>query len=109
MGKPVLGDILNGQPNVVLAHALRQKNSHLKREVTRWVGKGTGRRPGNVTPIIEAVKALGSIDYACDVMNRYIGRARKALDRIPEGQPRSVLEGLLQLISALPEHNERLR
>lgn len=107
MGKPILGDILNGQPNIVLAHALRQKDSHSKQEVTRWVGKGTKLRPGDATAITEALNALGSIEYARGVVKQYINGARKALDGISEGRPKAILEGFLHLISPVPAHDEQ--
>lgn len=108
MGKPTLGDLLNGQPNIVLAHALQQKNSLQRRQVTSWLGKGTERRPNDLIPILRALEKIGSIDYAGDLLNVYVNRAKKALEGFPEGKPKRRLKGFLQVISILPTNHEQL-
>jgi geranylgeranyl pyrophosphate synthase len=102
MGKPVLSDLLNGQPNIVLAHALARKDERLARDVGKWLGKGVESCPLDVGPILKALESLGSFDYACGVLGSYVRRARNALENIPDGKPKRFLMGFLQLVSTVP-------
>lgn len=103
MGKPILGDLLNGQPNIVLAHALDQEDGPSKRMLAYWLGRGVENRPKNIGPILHALEALGSIDFAYDLVRSHLERAKKALECIPLAKPKKLLEGFLQLISVNDE------
>jgi octaprenyl-diphosphate synthase len=103
LGKPILGDLLNGQPNFLLAHALSQADSPAKEQITHSFLRGVTDSPSDPAPIVDALRELGSIDFAERLVTRYAIRGRNALKSIPEGPPRILLEGLLDLALALPE------
>lgn len=107
MGKPILGDLLNGQPNIVLAHALGHKEGPDKRAVLRWYGKGTRASPGNPERIVAALTRLGSLQYAQGVVEQHLARGWDSLQDIRPCRPRRVLEAFVRLIAYLPVPHDR--
>jgi octaprenyl-diphosphate synthase len=106
MGKPLLGDLLNAQPNIVLAHALAQGGSTAGSIVREFLGQGVTKWPPNITPVINAFKDLGSIDFGMQCVRSRTVRARNALRGIPEGAPRHLLAGFLDLVALFGEPGE---
>lgn len=102
MGKPILHDLLNGQPNIVLAHALSGKSTAQSHLVARWLGKGTHNHPARVAPIIRALEELGSIDYGRMMVTRYLKKANEGVLEIPEGRARRLLKRIVDPALLLP-------
>jgi len=101
MGKPILGDLLNGQPNIVLAHALGRKTGADKRVLLRWYGRGPQASPANPAHIVAALTRLGSLQYAQRVVEQHLACARDALQDVRACRPRRVLESFLDLTDCL--------
>lgn len=98
MGKPILGDILNAQPNIVLAHALTRRDSTARREVKRWLARGVQARPKRPVRLLAALHQLDSVEYALHVVKSQIDQGRQALESLPPGKSRRDLERFLELI-----------
>ena len=102
MRKPILHDLLNGQPNIVVAHALRGRPSRERRLLGRWFGEGIQNHPVNVAPIIEAAEKCGSITYGRKLVQLYLNRASKGLLELPNGKATRSLQQFLNLSTILP-------
>lgn len=98
MGKPILGDMLNAQPNIVLAHALARSDCPARREIQRWLGRGIQSPPRRPARVLAALQQLRSVDYAVNVVQSRIHQAQCALECLPPGKPRGSLERFLGLI-----------
>jgi geranylgeranyl pyrophosphate synthase len=108
VGKPVLSDLVNGQPNIVIVHALT-KNTHkmTKELILQYFGKASSHpqirnQISSCQPsILKALKESGSLLFACNLVNEYCHRALISLSEIPLSSARNKLEKLIQLVSKI--------
>jgi len=107
MGKPVLGDLLNAQPNIVLAHALVHGDGGTTGSIVEGLlGKGVNGRPPNITPVINAFKGLGSIDFGIQCLRARTVRARSTMRQLPTSSARQRLDSFIDLVSEIPVADE---
>ena len=106
LGKPILLDLLNGQPNLVLSHALTISTDKIAREIILKYF-GAGLRDNNILEhghdiqddVLSAVRKSGSLAYASEVVRDYCARAQDALSGVPASRARDELHGFIDLVS----------
>ncbi len=92
VGKPLLNDFVQGVYTLPVIFALQ--NKEYREEVSSLINKKdlTGEE---IKGLVELIKKSGGLEYSKGLAKRYIARARKSLDKIPEGSARDSLERLL--------------
>jgi geranylgeranyl pyrophosphate synthase len=105
LGKPVLLDLLSGQPNLVLAHALARDVDQFAHDAVR--GNFAAARTDRHTlaraqciqqEVLAALRATGSLSYASQVVRDYCQRAVSAIAGVT---PSSAKRELLELIASV--------
>ena len=94
IGKPVGIDIKERKMTLPLIYALNQSGWWDKRTIIYKV-KNQNDKPKKVREVIEYVKASGGIQYAQDVMQRYIDEAMLLLKDLPESPYKTSLQQLV--------------
>ena len=100
IGKPVLGDLRNAQPNFVLAHFFAHASQEIKQRLLQYWSK-RDIQP-DTSEILDICIRAGSLQYAIGVLKTYCAAAQDALTSLPESQARRLLYEFAELIADLP-------
>ena len=95
VGKPLGIDIKEKKMTLPLIYALNQAPWLEKRKIINIV-RNESHKPRKVSEVIAYVKSSGGIEYAQQVMHRYVEEARQLLQFFPESVYRTSLEQLVQ-------------
>jgi heptaprenyl diphosphate synthase len=98
VGKPVASDLSQGVYTLPVVLALARDDGTLARALERGRrGRTAGGRARRETArIVSLIRALGGIDGARALAQKYTARARREIDRLPPGEPRDVLAGVTE-------------
>jgi len=106
LGKPIMLDLFNGQPNIVLSHALTVSTDRSAREIVlKYFGVGLSNKgifehgPDIQGDLLSALRKSGSLQYALEVVRDYCARARQALAHVPASPAREELYAFIDLVS----------
>ncbi|MBO9637776.1 MAG: polyprenyl synthetase family protein [Siphonobacter aquaeclarae] len=95
IGKPVGIDIKEKKMTLPLIYALQQADWMTKRKVIRTI-KNDSENPKKVGEVIDFVKQSGGIQYATQVMKRYVDEALHILTDFPASAYRESLVNLVK-------------
>jgi len=97
--KPVGNDIREGKRTLIVVHALEKASKNQKKRILETLGNKDAS-PERIQETIELIDSLGAIDYAKEVAEKYIERAKEALASFPASEDREDLISLSDLIFA---------
>ncbi len=95
IGKPLGIDIKEKKMTLPLIYALSQTDFWQKRKIINYI-KNESDNPKRVNEVIAFVKASGGIEYATEVMGRFVTEARAILHQFPDSTYRQSLDELVQ-------------
>ncbi|WP_234734593.1 polyprenyl synthetase family protein [Tellurirhabdus bombi] len=95
VGKPLGIDIKEKKMTLPLIYALNKSGYREKRRIINII-KNESDNPKRVAEVISYVKESGGIQYATEVMGRYVDEAKTFLYTLPESTFRNSLEQLVQ-------------
>ena len=95
IGKPVGIDIKEKNMTLPLIFALNQADWFTKRRIINTI-KNDSENPKKVAEVIDFVKKSGGIEYATQVMKRYVDEALTILSEFPDNAYRNSLQSLVQ-------------
>jgi octaprenyl-diphosphate synthase len=95
IGKPVGIDIKEKKMTLPLIYSLNRAGWWEKRKIINIV-KNENHKPAKVKEVIAFVKQSGGIEYATEVMNKYISEASQLLDCFPPSIHKQSLEQLVK-------------
>jgi len=108
IGKPVLLDLLNGQPNIVLSHALTISTDQTAREIIlKYFGAGLTNKGilehgrDMQEDVLSTLRKCGSLEYASQVVRDYCSRAGDALSGVPASRAKNELRNIIDLVSEI--------
>lgn len=78
-----------------LIFALNKAGWNTKRHIINLI-KNHSNKPEKVTEVIDFVKQSGGMEYATQVMQRYVDEAFDIMDAFPESKYKTSLRGLVQ-------------
>ena len=85
IGKPAGSDVAQGKRTLMVLHALRQPDSPEKSRLLEALGQGETIDAGVLTRSLEALDALGSIQYARSKAEEFHQLAHACLNRLEDG------------------------
>ncbi|AHM59505.1 geranylgeranyl pyrophosphate synthase [Flammeovirgaceae bacterium 311] len=94
IGKPVGIDIKERKMTLPLIYALK-KSSWMDRRMVVYKVKNQSHRPKKVREVIDFVKKSGGIQYAEEVMKRYMEEAMQLLSAMPDSDYKTSLQQLV--------------
>jgi geranylgeranyl diphosphate synthase type I len=97
--KPVGNDIREGKQTLIIVHALEKASGSQKKLILETLGNKHAS-PEKIREIIELINSLGAIDYARQLAEKYIERAKDALAIFPVTKDKEDLLALSDLIFA---------
>jgi len=97
--KPVGNDIREGKLTLIVVHALEKASKNQRKKILENLGSKDAS-PETIRETIELIESLGAIDYAKEVAEKYIERAKEALASFPASEDREDLISLSDLIFA---------
>jgi len=97
--KPVGNDIREGKRTLIIVRALENASRNQKKRILETLGDRSAS-PERIRETIKLIDSLGAIDYAKDVAEKYIERAKTALASFPASDDREDLISLSDLIFA---------
>ncbi|MEH0156858.1 polyprenyl synthetase family protein [Limibacter armeniacum] len=97
VGKPLGIDIKEKKMTLPLIFALNQA-TWMQRKKVIFMVKNQNENPKKVNEVIEFVKNSGGLEYATEVMNRYIKEAREILNTFPESEFRTSMDDLITYV-----------
>jgi geranylgeranyl diphosphate synthase type I len=97
--KPVGNDVREGKRTLIVVCALEKASKNQRKRILETLGNKSAS-PERIRETIELIDSLGSIDYAKEVADKYIERAKKALASFPVTEDREDLIRLSDLIFA---------
>jgi octaprenyl-diphosphate synthase len=95
IGKPLGIDIKEKKMTLPLIYALGQTDFWQKRKIINYI-KNESDNPKRVNEVIAFVKSSGGIEYATNVMGRFVAEAREILHQFPDSTYRQSLDELVQ-------------
>jgi geranylgeranyl pyrophosphate synthase len=108
LGKPVLLDLLSGQPNLVLSHSLSATADQSAQDVIRR-HFSTSQHDRNVlkrgvhiqNEVLSALRTSGSIAFASEVVRDYCNRATHAISGLPPSLAKRELMNTIDTIGGI--------
>ncbi len=97
VGKPRGIDIKEKKMTLPLIYALGKSSWVKKREIIYLI-KNQSHKPKKVEEVISFVKENGGIDYATEVMERYVVEAREIIAQFPESPYKTALDKLISFV-----------
>ncbi len=95
IGKPVGSDLREGKKTLINIHALENANDEQRRRISKAFGVEDASQ-GDIEAAVEALREVGSIEYARGVADEYVARAFRSLDAIPDTPARDELKALVE-------------
>ncbi len=90
LGKPVGSDIREGKKTLIILHALNNTRKNLRKQILSTLGNASVS-PKEIMSVIEAVKNIGSIDYATVKAIQLGEKAKKQLSNFPDSTAKRAL------------------
>ena len=97
--KPVGNDIREGKRTLIVVYALEKASKSQRKTILETLGNKDAS-PRSIQETIELIDSLGAIDYAKEVAEKSIERAKEALTSFPASENREDLISLSDLIFA---------
>jgi len=97
--KPVGNDIREGKRTLIVVYALEKASKSQRKTILETLGNKDAS-PSRIRETIELIDSLGAIDYAKEVAEKAIERAKEALASFPASENREDLISLSDLIFA---------
>ena len=97
--KPVGNDIREGKRTLIVVYALEKASKSQRKTILETLGN-KDVSPERIRETIELIDSLGAIDYAKEVAEKYIERAKEALASFHASEDREDLISLSDLIFA---------
>ena len=97
--KPVGNDIRAGKRTLIVVYALEKASESQRKTILGTLGN-KDVSPERIRETIELIDSLGAIDYAKEVAEKYIERAKEALASFPASEDREDLISLSDLTFA---------
>ncbi|RKD72856.1 heptaprenyl diphosphate synthase [Sinobaca qinghaiensis] len=82
LGKPAGGDLRQGNVTLPALYAM-DRDPSLKRDIVQLI-EDEASSSQDITPIIEAIKQSGGIEYSKELSRKYLNKAYSALDSLPD-------------------------
>ena len=108
LGKPILLDLLNGQPNLVLCHAFTITHDQTRRDMLlrHFGAAGTypdarKRGPDLQEEIVSALRTSGSLLFAARVVQDYCNRAIQSLGALAPSSAKQELEDFVRVVGTI--------
>jgi geranylgeranyl diphosphate synthase type I len=95
LGKPVGSDLREGKKTLINIHALENATGEHRKLFDKAYGVEDASQK-DIEAAVEALKEVGSIDYARSVADEYVARAFKSLDAIPDTPAKDELKALVE-------------
>jgi geranylgeranyl diphosphate synthase type I len=95
LGKPVGSDLREGKKTLINIHALENANDEQRKRISKAFGVEDASQ-GDIEAAVEALREVGSIDYARGVADGYVARAFRSLEAIPDTPARDELKALVE-------------
>ena len=92
--KPVGNDIREGKRTLIVVHALEKASKNKKKRILETLGNKSSS-PERIRETIELIDSLGAIDYAKEVAEKYIKKAKEALASFPDREDLISLSDLI--------------
>ncbi|WP_173916296.1 heptaprenyl diphosphate synthase component II [Halobacillus sp. Marseille-Q1614] len=96
LGKPAGSDLLQGNITLPVLITL-YKDSEFKDDLTELFMK-ENLEPYHMAGVIETIKSNGSIEKALQMSDRYLDKAYKALETLPQNRAKQTLKGIAKYI-----------
>ncbi len=84
LGKPAGSDLAQGKRTLMVIHALSQPDSPELKNLTAVLGKGESASQAEIDLGLQALKSLGSVQYAKEMAENYHSKAHGCLDRLSD-------------------------
>jgi geranylgeranyl diphosphate synthase type I len=97
--KPVGNDVREGKRTLIVVYALEKASESQRKRILETLGNKDAS-PERIRETIKLIESLGAIDYAKQLAEEYIERAKKALASFPASEDREDLISLSDLIFA---------
>ena len=97
--KPVGNDIREGKRTLIVVRALENASKSQRQQILGTLGNKDAS-PEQIQKTIELIDSLGAIKYAKKLADKYIKKAKKALNRFPDSEDKEDLLSLADLIFA---------
>jgi geranylgeranyl diphosphate synthase type I len=91
LGKPVFTDLRGGKKSIVLIHCASHCSSEERSFILSLLNRQGTYSDEEISKLRRLIEENGSLDYAREMMLRYTGRAKGALDTVPQCRARSLL------------------
>jgi len=95
LGKPVGSDLREGKKTLINIHALENATEEQRKLLNRAFGV-EGASHEDIEAVVKTLEEVGSIAYAKNVADKYITRAFKMLDVIPDTPAKDELKTLVE-------------
>ncbi len=82
LGKPAGGDLRQGNVTLPALYAMN-RDPELKKDIVHLI-EDEASSSQDITPIIEAIKQSGGIEYSKELSRKYLNKAYSALDSLPD-------------------------
>ena len=97
--KPVGNDIREGKRTLIIVRALEKASKSQRKQILETLGNQNASAE-QIRETIRLIDSLGAIKYAKKLADRYIKKAKKALNRFPDSEDKQDLINLADLIFA---------
>lgn len=97
--KPVGNDVREGKRTLIVVYALEKASESQRKKILGTLGNKDASSE-EIGETIELIESLGAIDYAKQLAEKYIKKAKKALASFPASEDREDLISLSDLIFA---------
>lgn len=95
--KPVGNDVRKGKQTLIVVRALKKATKSQRRKILETLGNQEAS-PEQIRETIKLIDSLGAIEYAKKLAEKYIKKAKKALEVFPASEDREDLISLSDLI-----------
>ena len=100
IGKPILGDLRNGQPNIVLTHFFANASSADQQIMRQWWNKKNAKPDLDI--VLELCIKTGSVQHTLSLVSEYCSAAKDLLVSLPQVRERELLSQFADTISDFP-------
>jgi geranylgeranyl diphosphate synthase type I len=97
LGKPVGSDIVEGKMTMIVVHALENGSLGDKQRLIDILSSGNGDED-DVSVAMDIFNKYGSLDYASNLAQKYVGDAKKLLDILNDSPSKDALISLADFV-----------
>ncbi|ARI77250.1 heptaprenyl diphosphate synthase component II [Halobacillus mangrovi] len=96
LGKPAGSDLLQG--NITLPVLYSMEDEGFRQQLEELFAKGEDLNAEDLQPVIQQIKANGSIEKSLEVSDRYLAKAYNSLSKLPANRAKQTLKGIAKYI-----------